>query len=251
MDPESSSGQAPGSRQPSVASSEDTSKVGSRRWGVGCRFFRRSPPVRSWGSMPDTRLNFPTSHPLQPTSRRSQLSGPMPRHCSTVMSPRRQTSLLWGRVGVGVLGDAKAKSQSSLHGQPASHPLHPTYNISANNPPLAATPPSPPRGRFGVVQDRASLVLSGRIFPSPGEGRGGGCWRCKSQMSGADSSPPYTLHPTSYMPKKTPSRYLPATCSRGKPPFPCSAMRDRSASPKACGRLLAAGRFYNPLATSY
>ena len=124
----------PGSRQPSVASSGDTSKVGvgGGVWDVG---FSEEVFWRGRGAVCRIRsLIFPTTHFLQPTSRRSRLSGPMPRHDSTVMSPRRQTSLPWG---VRIVGDEKPNVGRQLVAT-----LHPTSYIPKRLPPAASQPPA-------------------------------------------------------------------------------------------------------------
>jgi len=113
----------PGSRRHSPPRPGIRTKAGCRRWGVGGGFCSLRASKRAWYGSAKQETDFPTPHPLHPTSRRSRLSGPMPRHYPTVLSPR--------------------------------------------------------------------------ITPPPlGEGWGGGCWRCKSQMPGAVVYPIYTPPPT-------------------------------------------------------
>ena len=71
-------------------------------------------------------LDKPTT-PLRPavTSPKGEACCyPEPSYCG--IEGHHFPSLPLGRVGEGVVGDAEAKSQSLMHGQPASRPLHPT-----------------------------------------------------------------------------------------------------------------------------
>ena len=126
MDPESSSGQTPGSRRQDAALHEETGKAGCRRLDVGGRCLKNG-AKQAEGGLVDFDKNgvsyvpLPTSHILiYPTSRRS-------------------------------------------------------------------------------LELRRKIML-----PPLGEGRGGGCWRCKNRMPGASSWSSYTLRPTSHIPDKQP-----------------------------------------------
>ena len=71
---------------------------------------------------------------------------------------------------------------------------------------VSYTPPPTPHLRrsrlIGPMPRPESTVKSPQIMLPPlGEGRGGGCWRCRLQTSGADAWPPYTPRPTPFTPE--------------------------------------------------
>jgi len=64
--------------RPSASVVRGYEKTGGGRWGVGRRFCLRKSDDEVVCSASSTRLGLPTSHSLQPTSRRSRPIGPMP-----------------------------------------------------------------------------------------------------------------------------------------------------------------------------
>ncbi len=90
------------------------------------------------------RLGQPTSSALRAPPIRGRLAPSTAEllwHCATLLF-----SLLWGRVGVGVVGVARPESPVVFRDPPTSCTR---ILIRPNNPPLAAAPPSPPKGEVG------------------------------------------------------------------------------------------------------
>ena len=154
-------------------------KAGCRRLDVGGGFCLLRASKRVWHGSENRKLIFLLPTPYNPPPGEADYRGSMSRHDATVRPPKKNTPSPGGGLGRGLLTTSEPKSPVA-DVWPAYIPL-PTSHT------------------------RAQLRVAPQIMLPPlGEGRGGGCWRCLSQILDANSWPPYARRSTTYIPNRPP-----------------------------------------------